>query len=61
MSASLDEQFTIIFSCFHLCPGCRKNLKGKIYLAMDLPVHGESDGVSFILVEDCICKLLPFN
>ena len=32
-------------------------LEDKIYPAMDLPVYGESDGVSCILVVDCIQKL----
>ena len=37
--------------------GRRKGLKDKTYPAMDLLVHGEFDGASFILVEDCICML----
>ena len=35
----------------------RKGLKDKTYPAMDLRVHGEFDGASFILVEDCIRML----
>ena len=45
---ALEEKFNIIFSGFCLHPGCRKDLDDKIYPAMDPPVHGESDGVSFI-------------
>ena len=39
------------------CPGRMKGLEDKTYSAMDSPVHGEPDGVSCILIEDCICKL----
>ena len=55
---ALDVRFTIAFS--HVClpsvvpRGRRKGLEDKTYLAMDLLVHGEFDGASFILVEDCI-------
>ena len=38
-------------------PGRRKGLKDKMYPAMDLLVHGEFDGASCILVEDCIRML----
>ena len=38
-------------------PDRRKGLVDKTYQAMDLLVHGESDGPTCILVEDCICKL----
>ena len=37
--------------------GCRKSLEDKTYVAMDSPVHGESDDASCILVEDCNRKL----
>ena len=37
--------------------GCRKGLEDTTYPAMDLPVHGESDDASYILVEDCNRKL----
>ena len=37
--------------------GCRKGLEDKTYPAMDLLVHGELDGASCILVEDCIRML----
>ena len=55
---ALDERFTITFS--HICPpfsvprGRRKCLEDKTYTAMDLLVHGEFDGASCILVENCI-------
>ena len=58
---ALDERFTIAFS--HIClplpvpRGRRKGLEDKTYPAMDLLVHGEFDGASFILVEDCIRML----
>ena len=45
------------FLHFRLCPACKKGLEDKTYPAMDLPVNGESDGESCILVEDCIRKL----
>ena len=48
-------------SHFCHCPGHRKGLEDKTYPAMDLPVHAESDGASYISVEDCIPKLWPFN
>ena len=38
-------------------PGRRKGLEDKTYPAMDLLVHGEFDGASCILVEDCIRML----
>ena len=44
-------------SHFCLHPGHRKSLKGKTYPALDFPLHGESNGVNFILVEDCSHKL----
>ena len=45
----LDKRFTVIFSsCFHLRLGRRKGLDDKTYPAMDLPVHGETDGVNCI-------------
>ena len=44
-------------SCFCLHPGCRKGLEDKTYLVMDSSVHGESDGVNCILVDDYIRKL----
>ena len=47
----------VYYHFFRLSPGHRKGLEGKIYPAMDLLVHGESDGINFVLVEDCICKL----
>ena len=54
----LDEQFTIVFSHVRspslVPPGRRKGLEDKTYPAMDLLVHGEFDGISCILVEDCI-------
>ena len=37
--------------------GLGKGLEDKTYPAMDLLVHGEFDGASFILVEDCIRML----
>ena len=37
--------------------GCRKGLEDKTYPAMDLPVHGESDDASCILIEYCSSKL----
>ena len=37
--------------------GHRKGLEDKMYLAMDTPVHGESDDTSCILVKDCNHKL----
>ena len=40
--------------------GRRKGLKDKTYPAMDLLVHGKFDGVSCILVEDCIRMLSSF-
>ena len=46
---------------FCLLPGRSKGLEDNTYPAMDSPVHGETDGVSCILVEDCIRKLPPFN
>ena len=46
-----------VFSHFHLYPDSRKDLEGKTYPAMDSPVHGESDDVTLVLVEDCIHKL----
>ena len=55
MSVVLDKQFVVVFILWsHLCPGCRKGLEDKTYPAIDLPINGESDGVSCILVEDCI-------
>ena len=48
------------FSCFRLRPGHKNSLEDKTYVTyptMDFPVHGEPDGVSCILVEDCTCKL----
>ena len=39
---------------FASTPGRRKGLEDKTYPAMDLLVHGEFDGASCILVEDCI-------
>ena len=61
MSISLPcvgKQFiTIFFSRFRLCPSCRKGLEDKTYPAIDLPVNGESDSVSCVLVEYCIRKL----
>ena len=58
---ALDERFTIAFSHVRLplplpC-GHRKGLEDKIYPAMDLLVHGEFDGASCIVVEDCIRML----
>ena len=37
--------------------GCRKGLEDKTYPEMDSSVHGESDDVRCILVEDCNHKL----
>ena len=66
------EDISIILPCigrvvhyrFFLCsfafagtPGHRKGLEDKTYPAMDLLVHGEFDGASCILVEDCIRML----
>ena len=59
---ALDKWFTIAFS--HICSpslvprGRRKGLEDKTYPAMDLLLHGEFDGASFILVDDCILMLL---
>ena len=54
MSGSLP----FFFSRFCLHPGRRKDLvQDKTYPAIDLSVHGEFNGVSCILVEDCIRKL----
>ena len=53
----LHEQFTIVFLKFLLHPGHRKGPEGNAYPAIDLPVHGEPDGVTCILVSDCIHKL----
>ena len=55
---SISLPHVIVFlSHFRLRPGRRKGLEGTTYPTMDLPVHGESDGVQFVLVEDCIHKL----
>ena len=62
---ALDERFSIAFFLtfspsplpLPVCPGRRKGLEDKTYPAMDLLVHGESDGATCILVEDCIRKL----
>ena len=58
---ALDERFTIAFSHVRspspVPPGRRKGLEDKTYPAMDLRVHGEFDGASCILVEDCIRTL----
>ena len=55
---ALDEWFTIAFSHIHspspVPRGRRKGLEDKTYPAMDLLVHGEFDGASFILVDNCI-------
>jgi len=48
----LDEQFANTFSQDFTLHGHRNNMEEKTYLAMDLPVYGESDSVNFILVED---------
>ena len=49
MSASLpcigQEVWFHIFSHFHLCLGSRKSLEDKTYTVMDLPTHGEPDGM----------------
>ena len=58
---ALDERFTIAFSHVRspspVPRGHMKGLEDKTYPAMDLLVHGEFDGASFILVEDCIRML----
>ena len=58
---SFDERFTIAFSHIRspspVPRGHMKGLEDKTYTAMDLLVHGEFDGASFILVEDCIRML----
>ena len=58
---ALYEWFTIAFSHVRspspVPRGRRKGLEDKTYPAMDLRVHGEVDGKSFILVEDCIRML----
>ena len=61
---ALDERFTrdhllsFYFSHFRLHQFAlvvyRKGLEDKTYPAMDLLVHGESDGATCILVENCI-------
>ena len=49
MLVSLTPHEQIFFHDFHLCPCCMKSVDDKIYLAMDSPVHRESDSVSWKL------------
>ena len=54
---ALDEQLTIAFSHIRSPSPVQEGLEDETYPAMDLLVHGEFDGASFILVEDRIRML----